>query len=398
MPIAVFALALCGFGIGTTEFVVMGLLPDIAKDVSVSITTAGGLISGYALGVVIGGPVLVASAIRIPRKRMLLALMAIFVLGNLVSALAPSYGLLMVGRIVTSVCHGAFLGVASVVAAQLVDASRMGRAVSLVFAGGAMANVLGAPLGTFIGQNLGWRSTFWMLVGIGVVGFFGIARLVPAIAVSTDTKLSSELGVFRKPQVIIGLLMTALSLGALFTSFTYIAPMLTEVTGYASSALTPLLALFGVGLVVGNTLGGKMSDRIGLIRTLTLALAMLAVVLGLFVFTAHAKIPAAITFLLVGFAGFATVPPLMTRVISKAEGAPTLAAVVTVSASNVGIALGAYLGGVTIDAGLGYTSPNWLGAIMAGLALVLTLVSGAMDRSRTTPAVAARPEPSPSTN
>ncbi|MBB5953662.1 DHA1 family inner membrane transport protein [Saccharothrix tamanrassetensis] len=399
MPIAVFALALCGFGIGTTEFVVMGLLPEVARDLEVGVTTAGVLISGYAVGVVFGGPLLVALGIRVPRKRMLLALMAIFVVGNLVSALAPGYALLMTGRVATAVCHGAFLGLASVVAADLADSGRTARAVALVFAGGAIANVVGAPLGTFVGQNFGWRTTFWMLVVIGLVGFAGIARLVPHRTASTTASLRDELVVFRRPQVALGLAMTALSIGALFTSFTYVAPMLTEVTGYAESALTPLLVLFGVGLVAGNTVGGKLGDRIGLIRTLALALGALTVVLAVFTVTAHSKVPAAVTLLLVGFAGFATVPGLMTRVIGKAVDAPTLAAVVTVSASNVGIALGAWLGGVAIDANLGYTAPNWLGAMMAGGALLLTLLSGALDRrAPLDPAEPVAAEPRPATS
>lgn len=379
MPLALLALTLSSFGIGTTEFVVMGLLPNVAGDLSVSITTAGFLISGYALGVVVGGPLLVAAGIRMPRKSMLLILMLIFIFGNLLSALAPGYALLMLGRVTTAICHGAFLGVASVVAADLVDDSRKARAIAMVFTGGAAANVVGAPLGTWVGQNFGWRVTFWMLVGVGLIGLAGIARLIPRQPSRADARVGRELAVFRRPQVGLALAMTALSLGALFASFTYVAPMLTEVTGYSEEALTPLLALFGIGLVVGNTLGGRYADR-ALIPTLATALAALTVVLAVFTFTAGYRVPAAITFALLGVAGFATVPGLMTRVISKAEGAPTLAAVVTVSASNVGIALGAYLGGLSIDADLGYTSPNWIGAIMAAAALALTVASGALDK------------------
>ncbi|MER5767576.1 MFS transporter [Streptomyces sp. NPDC001985] len=394
MPLALVALTLSAFGIGTTEFVIMGLLSDVSDDLGVSVSSAGYLISGYALGVVIGGPLLVAGGIRLPRKAFLLGLMAIFIAGNLVSALSPGYESLMAGRIVTATCHGSFLGLASVVAADLVESSKKARAVSMVFAGGAIANVVGAPLGTWVGQSLGWRSTFWMLVGIGVVGFVGIMALLPQQPGVKDATLRREIGVFRRPQVLLGLAMTAFSLGALFTSFTYVAPMLTEVTGYSSKAIAPLLVLFGVGLVAGNTIGGRYADK-ALMRTLTVALLVLTLAIGAFALTAHSKPAAAVTLVLIGAAGFATVPGLMTRVISKAEGAPTLAAVVTVSASNVGIAVGAYLGGVVIDADFGYTSHNWVGAALAALALALTLVSSALEKKhdRRDAAAAAGPAP-----
>ncbi|WP_175409531.1 MFS transporter [Streptomyces sp. TRM64462] len=384
MPLALVALTLSTFGIGTTEFVIMGLLSDVADDLSVSVSGAGYLISGYALGVVIGGPLLVAAGIRLPRKAVLLGLMGIFIAGNLLSALSPGYETLMAGRIVTATCHGSFIGLASVVAADLVESSKKARAVAMVFAGGAIANVVGAPLGTWVGQHFGWRATFWMLVLIGAVGFVGIMILLPAQRGARTAGLRQEIAVFRRPQVIIGLAMTAFSLGALFTSFTYVAPLLTEVTGYASGAIAPLLVLFGAGLVAGNTIGGRLADR-ALMPTLAVALAALTVILAAFSATAHNKVLAAITLVLMGAAGFATVPGLMTRVISKAEGAPTLAAVVTVSASNVGIAAGAYLGGLTIDAGFGYTSPNWVGALLAAAALALTLLSGALEKKPATP-------------
>ncbi|MCP9958673.1 MFS transporter [Streptomyces sudanensis] len=379
MPLALVALTLSTFGIGTTEFVIMGLLSDVADDLSISVSGAGYLISGYALGVVIGGPLLVSAGIRLPRKAVLLGLMGIFIAGNLLSALSPGYEVLMAGRIVTATCHGSFIGLASVVAADLVETSKKARAVSMVFAGGAIANVVGAPLGTWVGQHSGWRATFWMLVVIGAIGFVGIMVLLPPQRAAQTTGLRQEIAVFRRPQVLIALAMTAFSLGALFTSFTYVAPMLTEVTGYASTAIAPLLVLFGAGLVAGNTIGGRFADR-ALLPTLGVALAALTLTLALFSVTAHGKVPAAITLVLMGAAGFATVPGLMTRVISKAEGAPTLAAVVTVSASNIGIAAGAYLGGLTIDAGYGYTSPNWIGALLAAAALALTLLSGALEK------------------
>ncbi|SEF33186.1 MFS transporter, DHA1 family, inner membrane transport protein [Amycolatopsis pretoriensis] len=379
MPAALLALAISAFGIGTTEFVIMGLLPEVAGDFGVSIPSAGLLISGYALGVVVGAPLLTALASRVPRKTVLVALMGLFIVGNVLSALAPSYGLLMTGRVVAALSHGAFFGVGSVVAASLVAPAKQAGAIALMFTGLTVANVLGVPAGTALGQAFGWRSTFWVVSALGVVGAVGILALVPHQPKSGNVGLRGELAVFRRPQVWLALAMTALGFAGVFASFTYIAPMMTEVAGFSSGAVTWLLVLFGAGLFAGNLLGGRAADR-KLMPSLYVILAALALVLVAFVFTAHAKVPAAITIALFGAAGFATVPPLQARVLAKAEGAPALASAANIAAFNLGNAGGAWLGGQAIEAGLGYTAPNWIGAVLAAAGLAVALVSGLLDR------------------
>ncbi|MEU5266139.1 MFS transporter [Amycolatopsis sp. NPDC021455] len=379
MPAALLALAISAFGIGTTEFVIMGLLPEVAAGFGVSIPSAGLLISGYALGVVVGAPLLTALASRVPRKTVLVALMGLFIAGNVLSALAPSYGLLMTGRVVAALSHGAFFGVGSVVAASLVAPARQASAIALMFTGLTVANVLGVPAGTALGQAFGWRSTFWVVSALGVAGALGILALVPHQEPAPDAGLRGELAVFRRPQVWLALAMTALGFGGVFASFTYIAPMMTQVAGFSSGAVTWLLVLFGASLFAGNLLGGKAADRM-LMPSLYVILAALALVLVAFVFTAHAKVPAAITIALFGAAGFATVPPLQARVMAKAEGAPALASAANIAAFNLGNAGGAWLGGQAVDAGLGYTAPSWIGAGLAAAGLAVALVSGLLDR------------------
>jgi DHA1 family inner membrane transport protein len=383
MPAALLALAIGAFGIGTTEFVIMGLLPEVATDFGVSIPSAGLLISGYALGVVVGAPLLTAIGSKISRKTVLVALMGVFIVGNLISALAPTYGVLMTGRIVAALSHGAFFGVGSVVAASLVPKAKQASAIALMFTGLTVANVFGVPGGTALGQAFGWRSTFWAVTALGVIGLLGIVFLVPRQGVSEGPGLRSELAVFRNLQVWLALAMTALGFAGVFASFTYIAPMMTEVAGFSTGAVTWLLVLFGGGLVVGNLLGGKLADR-SLMPSLYVILALLAVVLVAFVFTAHGQVPAAVTIALFGAAGFATVAPLQKRVMDKAAGAPALASAANIAAFNLGNAVGAYLGGLTIEHGLGYTAPNWVGAALATAGLAVALTSGLLDRRKRT--------------
>jgi DHA1 family inner membrane transport protein len=309
----------------------------------------------------------------------LIALMGVFIVGNLISALAPSYGVLMTGRIVAALSHGAFFGVGSVVAASLVPKAKQASAIALMFTGLTVANVLGVPGGTALGQHFGWRSTFWAVTVLGVIGLIGIVALVPKQTVSEGPGLRSELAVFRNLQVWLALAMTALGFAGVFASFTYIAPMMTEVAGFSTGAVTWLLVLFGGGLVVGNLLGGKAADR-SLMPSLYVILALLSAVLVMFVFTAHAQLPSAITIALFGAAGFATVAPLQKRVMDKAAGAPALASAANIAAFNLGNAVGAYLGGLTIEHGLGYTAPNWVGAALAASGLAVALISGLLDR------------------
>ncbi|MFC6087142.1 MFS transporter [Sphaerisporangium aureirubrum] len=380
MTLALLALAIGAFGIGTTEFVIVGLLPDVAADLGVSIPSAGLLVSGYALSVVVGAPLMTAAGSRLPRKTMLIALMAVFVAGNALCAVAQDYTVLMAGRVVAALCHGAFFGIGSVVAASLVAPNRRASAIALMFTGLTVANVLGVPMGTALGQQLGWRSTFWAVTALGVAGMIGIAALVPRRQASDPAGLRGELAVFRKPQVWLALLTTTLGFAGVFASFTYIAPMMTEVAGFPPSAVTWLLILFGIGLCAGNALGGRAADR-DLMPSLYTILAALAVVLVIFVFTARYPVPAAITIALFGVAGFATVPPLQTRMMDKAQGAPALASAANIAAFNLGNAIGAWLGGLAIGAGLGYTAPSWIGALLAATGLAVAFYSGWLDRA-----------------
>ncbi|MFC8227586.1 MFS transporter [Streptomyces sp. NPDC057287] len=383
MPLALLALAIGAFGIGTTEFVIMGLLPDVAADFQVSIPTAGFLVTGYALGVVLGAPLMTVLGTRVTRKRMLMLLMGLFIVGNVVSALAPVLGVMLAGRVIASLAHGAFFGIGSVVAADLVAPEKKAGAIAMMFTGLTVANVVGVPLGTFIGQNLGWRVTFFVVAGLGVLGLLGVAKLVPEQPKPQGVRIRHELAAFRNVQVLLAMAMTVLGFGGVFAAITYITPMMTETAGYATSSVTWLLVLFGLGMVGGNLLGGKFADR-HLMPMLYISLGALAVVLALFTLTAHNKVTAAVTIVLIGALGFATVPPLQKRVLDQAAGAPTLASAVNIGAFNLGNALSAWLGGIVIAAGLGYTAPNWVGAALAGSALVLAVLSGSLERRSVT--------------
>ncbi|KFG02220.1 MFS transporter [Streptomyces scabiei] len=383
MPLALLALAIGAFGIGTTEFVIMGVLPEVAGDFGVSIPTAGFLVTGYALGVVFGAPIMTALGTRVSRRRMLMLLMGLFIAGNLLSALAPAYSVMLLGRVVASLAHGAFFGIGSVVAAGLVAPDRKAGALAMMFSGLTVANVVGVPLGTLIGQSVGWRVTFAGVAALGVVGLLGIARLVPETARPKDVRLRHELAAFKNVQVLLAMGMTVLGFGGVFAAITYIAPMMTHVAGFADSSVTWLLVLFGLGMVGGNLVGGKYADRAPM-PMLYVSLGALAVVLALFSFTAHDKIAAAVTVVLIGALGFATVPPLQKRVLDHAHGAPTLASAVNIGAFNLGNALSAWLGGLVIDVGLGYTAPSWVGAALAVGALVLARIAAMLERRGST--------------
>ncbi|MFF8417784.1 MFS transporter [Streptomyces sp. NPDC015680] len=395
MPLALLALAIGAFGIGTTEFVIMGLLPEVAADFQVSIPTAGFLVTGYALGVVLGAPLMTALGTRVTRKRMLVLLMGLFVLGNVVSAVAPVFGVMLVGRVIASLAHGAFFGIGTVVAADLVAPQKRAGAIAMMFTGLTVANLVGVPLGTYIGQSVGWRTTFFVVAAIGVVGLLGVARLVPEQPRNEGVRLRDELAAFRNVQVLLAMGMTVLGFGGVFAAITYITPMMTEIAGYSASSVTWLLVLLGLGMVGGNLIGGKFADR-RLMPLLYVSLGALAVVLALFTLTAHNKIAAAVTIVLIGGLGFATVPPLQKRVLDQAAGAPTLASAANIGAFNLGNALSAWLGGIVIAAGLGYTAPNWVGAALAASALALAVVSGALERRTVTPSrLVARHSPGP---
>ncbi|MGX5697298.1 MFS transporter [Agromyces soli] len=382
MPLGLIALAIGAFGIGLTEFVIMGLLPEVAADFSVTEASAGWLISGYALGVVVGALGVTAATTRLPRKAVLIGLMVLFIAGNALTAIAPDYGVAMLGRLIAALCHGAFFGIGSVVAASLVAPAKQAGAIAIMFTGLTAANVLGVPFGTFLGQQFGWRATFWAIAAIGVVALVGIVALVPSLAGLPRPRLRTELAAFRSGQVWLSLVVTVLAYGGMFGAFTYIAYTLTEVSGFAPTAVPWLLVLFGVGLFVGNWAGGRAADR-SIDATLVVFIAALVVVLLGFALTAGSAVATVVSLFLMGGFGFGTVPGLQSRIMGYASSAPTLASGANIAAFNVGNALGAWAGGLGIAAGLGYTSPIWIGAGITSLALVVMVAAAvAAKRSR----------------
>ncbi|CAM5560724.1 MFS transporter [Streptomyces abikoensis] len=384
MPLALLALAVSAFGIGTTEFVMMGLLPNVAGDLGTSVPTAGHLVSAYALGVVFGAPLLTALGARIPRKRMLILLMGVFTLGNLASALAPGFGTLVAGRVLAGLPHGAFFGVGSVVAARLADEGRQARAVAMMFLGLTVANIVGVPAATLLGQHLGWRATFLVVTGIGVAAMAALARLIPDLPHEQGAGLGRELRALGGRQVLLGLLTTVFGFAGVFAVYSYLSAMAVEVTGFSETSVTFVLALFGTGMTLGVLAAGPLTDR-ALRPTLYGALAGLAAVLVVFDFTVHVKWAALVTVVLLGAAGSMTSTPLQMLIMNKAKSAPTLAAASNHSAFNLANAGGAWLGGVAIAAGWGWTSPTLVGAVLAAAGLLCAVVSGALDRDGTEP-------------
>jgi MFS transporter, DHA1 family, inner membrane transport protein len=350
MPFPLLALAISAFAIGTTEFVIMGLLPNVAHDLGVSIPSAGLLASGYGLGVAVGAPLLAVLTSKLPRKLALQLLMAVFVIGNALCAVAPNYGLLMVARVIASFAHGSFFGIGAVVAAGLVPQERRASAIALMFTGLTLANVLGVPLGTFIGQQFGWRMPFWAVSALGVLSLAGIAALVPNRHDAGPAGLAREVRVLKDSEVWLALSMTVFGFGGVFIVFTYIAPILEQLSGFSPHAVTLILVLFGAGLTIGNTLGGKLADR-ALMPSLMGILIALAAVMVVFAHTAHAPLASALTVFIWGIAAFATVPPLQMRVVEKAKHAPNLASTLNIGAFNLGNAGGAWLGSVVLTHG-----------------------------------------------
>ncbi|HSX65988.1 MFS transporter [Nocardioides sp.] len=390
MPLGLIALALGSFGIGLTEFVIMGLLPEVAADYRVSESAAGWLISGYALSVVVGALALTAATTRLDRKKVLLGLVVLFILGNVITAAASTYGVAMAGRVVAALCHGAFFGIGAVVASSLVAPEKKAGAVAIMFTGLTAANVLGVPFGTLLGQQAGWQATFWAIAGIGVVALIGIAVLVPDLTTDAPAvRLRHELLAFRSGQVWFSLVITVLAYGGMFGAFTYIAYTLTEVSGFATSTVPWLLVLFGAGLVVGNTIGGRLADR-SIDGTLVAVVAALTVLLAGFALVAGSQSLTVIALFLMGSLGFATVPALQSRVMEYAGQAPTLASGANIGAFNAGNALGAWAGGVGISAGLGYTSPIWIGAAITLAGLVVVIVARAAAARASRPATLAQ--------
>ncbi|WP_406279152.1 MFS transporter [Embleya sp. NBC_00896] len=383
MPLALLALAIGAFGIGTTEFVILGLLPEVAGTFDVSITTAGVLVSGYAIGVLLGAPLMTVLGTRVSRKRMLILLMGLFIIGNALTAVAPMFGLVLLGRVIASFTHGAFFGIGSVVAADLVAPEKKAAAIATMFTGLTLANVVGVPLGTLVGQSVSWRLTFVLVAALGVLGMVGIAKLVPEQPKPEGVELRHELAVFRNVQVLLAMGMTVLGFGGVFAALTYVKPMMTDVAGFSEGAVTWLLVVVGLGMMVGNTIGGRLADRWSM-PLLFGSLTALAGVLALFTVTAHNRVASVVTLFLIGALGFATVPSLQKRVMDNAAGAPTLAAAVNIGAFNLGNAIAAWFGGLVIDAGHGYASANWVGTALALAALGLAVLAHLLERRTVT--------------
>ncbi len=379
LPLALWALAVCAFGIGTGEFVVAGLLLNLAGDLKVSTSTAGLLVTGYALGVIVGAPLVTVLTRRLPRKTLLLVLMGLFVVGNLLCAVAPNYAMLMSARVITGLAHAAFFGIGSVIAAELVPPGKQASAIAIMFTGVTLANVLGVPLGTLIGQAFGWRFTFWSVTFLGVLAIVSITVLVPRMPHDGAPSIRQELRVIRRPQVLLAFAMTTFANGGVLTVLTYITPILVKITGFTESAVSPILLLFGVGFVVGNTLGGKLADR-WLMPSLLGILTILAAVLAGFTITSHDQVATLVTVFLFGAAAFGIVPGLQLRVVDKAKGAPNLASTFNIAAFNLGIAGGAYLGGLVLDSQLGLNAVPWVGALVTAAGIAVTAFSWSLDR------------------
>ncbi|MFI6183750.1 MFS transporter [Nonomuraea sp. NPDC051191] len=405
LPLAIWAMVVGAFAMGADEFIVAGVVREIAQSLNVTIGAVGALESVYALGVAIGAPVFTALGTRFGRRSMLLTTTGVFLLGNLVSALGPAYATIMAGRIISAMAHGAFLGIAAVYAAELVDPSRKGRAVAIVFSGLTASTVLGAPIGAAIGQALGWRFTFWTLVvfgGIALLGLIGSLGRRGAADVQHEhhhdprpgaefegldahalahlggagqgPTMREQLAALRRPAVWGALVTTMLGYGGVFTSYVYLAPQITEVTGFEAGWVTPLLLLFGIGLFLGNHLGGKLADR-ALMPTVIATLGALAVALFAMTFAVESRPATVVMMLVFGTAAFAVVAPLQLRVMTAAGQAPDVASAANISAFTLGSAIGIYLGGAAIDGGLGLSSVNWVGGLLTTAGLLTALAT-----------------------
>jgi DHA1 family inner membrane transport protein len=376
---ALLALAVASFGIGTTEFVIMGLLPEVAHDLRVTIPQAGLLVSGYALGVVFGAPILAVATARIERRRALLLLIGIFIFGNCLCAIAPSYDLLMGARIVTAFSHGAFFGLGAVVAANVVQPQKRSQAIALMFTGLALANVLGVPFGTALGQVAGWRTTFWAVVGIGIVAALALYAWLPRGITSSGSGLMEETRTLGRRRVLLAMLISVLASASLFSVFTYITPILENVTRESPHHVTWVLLLFGVGLTIGNLLGGRLGDW-RLMPSVIAIFIFLIVVLGVLTVTSHIAWLAGTIIFVWGILAFALVSPLQMQVMNAASGAPNLASTLNQGAFNLGNAAGAFAGELALTDGVSYGNLPWIGAGLAALGLAFSLVSHFLDR------------------
>lgn len=383
MPIALFALTLSAFAIGTTEFVIVGLVPTIAQDLGVTLPSAGLLVSLYALGVAVGAPVLTALTGRWNRKAVLLSLMSLFIVGNILAWLAPNYGSLITARILTGLAHGVFFSIGSTIATSLVPKEKEASAIAIMFTGLTVALVTGVPLGTFIGQTFGWRATFLTVAALGAIALIGSAFLVPRnLKQSKPATLRQQLEVITHPRLLLVYAMTAIGYGGTFTAFTYLTPILEDVTGFASGMVSLLLLVYGVSVATGNIWGGKLADRLGPTSALYIIFGGLAAILFVLTFSAYNPIAAVITLLIWGAFAFGNVPGLQVYVVQLAERytphSVDVASGLNIAAFNIGIAVGAWLGGHVV-ADMGLMNTPWIGGIIVLSALLLTRLSASLD-------------------
>ncbi|MGR5161582.1 MFS transporter [Vibrio owensii] len=384
MPIALLALTLSAFAIGTTEFVIVGLIPTMAADLNVSLPSAGLLVSLYALGVAIGAPVLTALTSKMNRKHVLLAVMGLFVVGNLLAWQAPGYNTLIAARILTGLAHGVFFSIGSTIATGLVSKEKAASAIAIMFTGLTVALVTGVPLGTYIGQHFGWETTFLIVAILGLIALVGSALLVPNnLKQDATASLKDQLKVLTQPRLLLVYAITALGYGGTFTAFTYLAPILEQVSGFDASAVGLIMLVYGVSVAVGNIQGGKMADKFGPVKALTIIFAGLAAILFALNFTAYNPIAAVITILVWGAFAFGNVPGLQVYVVKLAEkytpNAVDVASGLNIAAFNVGIALGSWSGGLIVERA-GLMNTPWVGGVVVISALLLTRLSGALDK------------------
>ncbi|MCX2452331.1 MFS transporter [Pedobacter sp. PLR] len=384
LPAALWALTISAFAIGTTEFVIVGLLPTVAKDLSITIPSAGLLVSLYAIGVAIGAPILTALTSSVPRKKLLILLMVLFIIGNGLATIAPGFYTLVIARIVTGFAHGVFFSIGSTIAAALVPAEKRASAISIMFAGLTVAIVTGVPLGTIIGQHFGWRATFIGVALLGVVGLISSMILVPSnLKNEKAANLKTQLKVITNKRLLLVYLMTALGYGGTFVVFTYLSPILQELTGISESTVSIILLLYGIAIAVGNLVGGKVSNKNPL-KALIWMFVLQGIVLLVFTFTVHHTILGIISLFIMGGLSFASVPGLQLLVVQTAEkqlpGTEDVASAFNIAAFNIGIAIGAYVGGLIVSSALGLGATPWVGAIFILLAILITLYSAKINR------------------
>lgn len=381
---ALWALMISAYGIGTTEFVAVGILPNISLDMGISIPMAGLVVSMYALGATIGAPVLTALTGRVPRKTLLLSLMALFTIGNVIAALSTTYELLLTARVVTAFAHGVFFAVAATIAASLVPIDRRATAIAMVFSGLTIAIATGAPIGTFVGQQWGWRATFWMVAGLGLLSFIGTAALLPrTIQVDRPGRLSDQVEVLGSGRLLIAFAMNLFGYGGTFVAFTYLAPLLEQVSGFSSNRISQILFLYGLSVIVGNVIGGRVANR-DPVPMLVKMFTLQALGLLVFSFTAHSQWGTLVTLAFLGGLCFANVPGLHLYVVQLAQkhrpDGVDVASALNIAAANLGIALAAFIGARVVDSQLGLEATPWVSALLVAVALLLTLWSGLLDR------------------